>query len=171
MTSKTSEILMGEHKEILRVVDFLAQEADRLEKGKRVDEDILKKLVSFIRNYADKIHHAKEEDILFCEFETSCSHCNPVPQMLHEHELGRDFVKGIENGMKEKNKVKIIENMKGYASLLKEHIFKEDNILYPMAEDSINEKVKREMLAKFMELDKKKAKEIKENVNFARSLK
>ncbi len=89
-------------------------------------------------------------------------HCNPTQQMLHEHDLGRKFIKELKNGIKKDKKDKIIKNARGYAHLLQDHIFKEDKILYPMADKSLSQSVKNDILNKFkqveMELDKDKNK-------------
>ena len=124
MTQPT-RILSDEHQHILTVLKILNQEIDALNSGKEIDVNFFKEAIDFIRNYADKFHHAKEEDILFVEFEKKAgeSHCNPVPQMLHEHELGRDFVKNLEIGVHENDKSKVIESARGYVGLLQEHIF------------------------------------------------
>ena len=81
-------------------------------------------------------------------------HCNPTHQMRHEHDIGRGFVKAMESGLKENNKQKLIENARSYAELLREHIFKEDNILYPMAEDALSRKTKQAVAEKFEKLEK-----------------
>ena len=167
MAEKTIKMLVEEHKNILRVAEAMETECDKIASGmKGVDEAFFKKAIQFIRDYADKYHHAKEENILFKEL---CSeeakgkmHCNPVEQMLLEHDEGRKLVLGIEEGMKEKDKMKVVENAMGYVSLIREHIFKEDNILYPMAEQALSKESQNAMLKKFLTEDKKLGKE-KEN--------
>ncbi|MEK6936245.1 MAG: hemerythrin domain-containing protein [Nanoarchaeota archaeon] len=175
MISKTSKILTEEHKNILKVIENLENEADILERGKEINKKFFSDAIDFIRNYADKFHHAKEEDILFKEFdkaaEEGCAHCNPTKQMLSEHDEGRKFVKGIEQGVKENNKNKVIENARGYCMLLKEHIYKEDNILYPMADESLNEKVKNDMLKKFEKVERERRKDKEKYLTFVKSLK
>jgi hemerythrin-like domain-containing protein len=155
---KLTKALSDEHQNILKVIDALTKECSSLESGKELDKDFFEKAIDFIRNYADKFHHAKEEDILFVELnkEDIEMHCNPIPQMLHEHDLGRDFVKGMEQALKENNKAKVIENAKGYAQLLQEHIFKEDNILYPMADEALNQQIQKEVLDKFKQAESKR---------------
>jgi len=161
MESETSRILSEEHKNILKVIAIIKKECEAIKNGKQADKEFFSDAVDFIRNYADRFHHAKEEDILFKEFcnNESEMHCNPVNQMLFEHETGRNFVKGIESGIKENSKDKIVENALGYAQLLEEHIYKEDNILYPMADEGLSEKIKVEMLKKFKNIDKEKSKD------------
>lgn len=155
---KPTKILSDEHQNILKVIDALIKECDSLESGKGLDKDFFEKAINFIRNYADKFHHAKEEDILFKELckDTVEMQCNPIPQMLHEHDLGRDFVKGMEQALKENNKAKVIENARGYAQLLQEHINKEDNILYPMADEALNQQIQKEVLEKFRQAEHEK---------------
>ena len=147
-----TKILSGEHKNIMKVIDALAKECSAIESGKKIDTAFFEKAIGFIRNYADKFHHAKEENILFKEL--SLLHCNPVQQMLYEHDLGRGFVKGMEQAL-HGNKAKLIENTMGYCQLLREHIFKEDNILYPMADESLAQKTKKSILERFARADAK----------------
>lgn len=177
INSKTSKLLAEEHQNILKVIDALSEECNNLGAGKAMDKDFLTKAIDFIRNYADKFHHAKEEDILFKEFvrcaeqEGSCIHCNPVEQMLFEHEQGREFVKEMEQGLIKNNKEKVIEGIRGYTSLLKEHIFKEDNILYPMADEALDKKVQEAMLKRFKEVEKERKKDKDKYEKFAKRLK
>ncbi|MFA4952750.1 MAG: hemerythrin domain-containing protein [Candidatus Pacearchaeota archaeon] len=171
---KAIKILVDEHKNILKLADALEKECNKIKSGEKVNEDFFKKVIDFIRNYADKFHHAKEEDILFKEFcktaEKGCLHCNPVEQMLYEHDIGRKFVRGIEEGIKEKDKRKIVENSLGYVNLIREHIFKEDNILYPMAENSFDKRTKEEILKKFNKISKDKKIEERKYFLFVRGL-
>ncbi|MEK6885945.1 MAG: hemerythrin domain-containing protein [Nanoarchaeota archaeon] len=168
MTSKTSKMLSKEHEYILKVIAAIKNEEENMLAGK-INATFLREAIEFIRNYADKLHHAKEEDILFKEFEkdASCNSCNPVPQMLHEHEIGREYVKNMEQGINEKNPKKIIENALGYCRLLEEHISKEDSVLYPMTEETITKKALEEMYKKFEQIDKERAKDKNKYEKFA----
>ena len=174
ITTKTSKILAEEHQNILKVIDVLSDECNNLSAGKKINKDFLTKAIDFIRNYADKFHHAKEEDILFKEFckvaEREEVHCNPVEQMLVEHDMGRRFIKEIEEGLNEEDKQKVISGIKGYTSLLQEHIFKEDNILYPMADEVLNKEIEQEMLKKFEQVNKEKIKDREKYLAFVKSL-
>ena len=176
ITTKTSKILADEHQNILKVIDALSDECNNLDVGKEINKDFLTKAIDFIRNYADRFHHAKEEDILFKEFvkcaeqEGSCVHCNPVEQMLSEHDQGREFVKEMEQGLIKNNKEKVIEGIRGYTSLLKEHIFKEDNILYPMADESLDKKTEETMLKKFEKVEKERSADKRKYLAFVKSL-
>ena len=69
----------------------------------------------------------------------------PIGVMLHEHDQGRDYIRGLRQGvadLKSGDKsgvTKIVENIEGYSELLSRHIEKEDNILYPMAEKAFSD--------------------------------
>ena len=173
ISSETSKILSKEHENILKIVDALEFKIEQLN-DKSIDISFFKKVIDFIRNYADKFHHAKEEDILFKEFnkcaEEGCVHCNPVEQMLVEHDEGRKNVKLMESGLNEKNKDKLIEGATNYIRLIREHIFKEDNILYPMADEVLSEEVKKIMLEKFKEISIAKKKEVENFEKFTKEV-
>lgn len=152
-----TNMLSEEHKHILKVVNALNRECDAIGDGKKLDKEFFSKAVDFIRNYADKYHHAKEEDILFAELNKNEErmHCNPVPQMVYEHEQGRSFVKGLEESLKRNDKEGVLTNGKNYAALLQDHIFKEDNILYPLADEALTKKDQLDMLKRAEEANQK----------------
>ena len=149
--NKPTKILSDEHQNILKVIDTLDRECNALESGSNLDKPFFEKAVDFIQNYADKFHHAKEEDILFIEIckDSVQMHCNPTQQMLHEHDLGRNFVKGLTEGLSEENIKKILDNARGYANLLRNHIYKEDNILFPMADEALPQEIQESILERF----------------------
>ncbi|MDO8622938.1 MAG: hemerythrin domain-containing protein [archaeon] len=169
---KITKILVDEHKNILRVADALEKECDAINLGKEIDKTFFRSAIEFIKNYADKFHHAKEEDILFKEFnksaEDGCAHCNPVEQMLIEHDEGRENVKLMQEGLENNDKKKLISGARGYAQLIHEHIYKEDNILYPMTEEAIKKTTKNEMLKKYEKIEVERKKEIERYIKFAK---
>lgn len=149
--------LTEEHRYILKAVDALERECNKMNAGKAMDKAFFTGAIDFIRNYADRLHHAKEEDILFAELckDTVQMHCDPTEQMLHEHEMGRNFVKCMEDGVREGNHKKVADNGLGYARLLREHIFKEDNILYPMASRALGASVLKSIEGMFAKAEGK----------------
>lgn len=157
MMKNITQILSDEHQTILKVIDAVLKECAELENGKDLQIEFFTKTIDFIKNYADKFHHAKEEDILFKAMLENIEnlHCNPIPVMLHEHDEGREFVKGMEEGMTENNKEKIIENARGYGMLLRDHIYKEDNVLYPMAEEALSDEQKEFVNQNYKEVEVK----------------
>ena len=116
---ETTKILSAEHQNILKMLDLLLKECVALESGQPLKKSFFERAVDFIKHYADKFHHAKEEDILFMELNRpeAQMHCNPTGQMLYEHDLGRGFVKGLEEGLAAEDAAKIMENARNYAQL------------------------------------------------------
>jgi hemerythrin-like domain-containing protein len=152
-----TQILSEEHQTILKVINAALKECTEIENGKALKLEFFKKTIDFIKNYADKFHHAKEEDILFKTMLENAEnlHCNPIPVMLHEHDEGREFVKGMEKGISENNKETLIEQTRGYCILLQNHIYKEDNVLYPMAEEALSDEQKDLVNQKYQEVELK----------------
>ena len=154
--SKHSQVLMDEHVYILKVIGALNHECHALSAKKPLNKKFFSDSIDFIRNFADKFHHAKEEKIFFVEFYNNAhkAHCNPVDQMLVEHDMGRGYVKGLAEALEAENMREIIDNSLLYANLLKEHIFKEDSILYPMADELFDQKTQDEIAEKFSKVEK-----------------
>ncbi|HVP37309.1 MAG TPA: hemerythrin domain-containing protein [Terriglobales bacterium] len=159
---KPTEELKEEHKVILRMLKVLEKASLNLEEGKEVKPEVFKKAVDFIRNFADKCHHGKEEDTLFPMMEKYGipREGGPLGVMLYEHTLGRNYVKVMAEAVEKYEKgdkssvEKLVENARGYAGLLAPHIFKEDNILYVMADRSIPEKEQKILEEKFEKIEK-----------------
>ena len=149
-----TKILSEEHQNILKVIESMLSECDSLEKGKELDRTFFEKAIEFIRNYADTFHHAKEEDVLFKIMLDNADgmHYNPIPVMLHEHDLGRNFVSSMVIGLEGNDTKLLIENAREYGFLLRDHIYKEDNILYPMAEEAVSEEDKERVLQLYDEV-------------------
>lgn len=157
-----TENLKDEHQVILRMIKILLVASDKMEKGEAVSSDVFKKAVDFVRVFADRCHHGKEEGELFPLLEQKgiLKHRGPIAVMLMEHEQGRLFVKGLSEALikYEKGDVaakkEILENARGYASLLDQHIYKEDNILYPMGDKVLSAADNRLLLEKFEGIEK-----------------
>lgn len=149
--------LMQEHQLILKYVDLMERYAHlNLQKPDSfIMFDKAGAFIDFIHEFADTFHHAKEENSLFRYLVTPgvLIHCNPVPQMLSEHEQARSYVHNMENALENKNLQTLIHNTKQYANLLREHIFKEDNILYPMAEQRLSDELKATLLQEYEETE------------------
>jgi hemerythrin-like domain-containing protein len=152
-----TENLMKEHQLILKYVDLMERYAETSLKNSNTTILLEKAncFIQFIHEFADHFHHAKEEDILFRYLEVPgvLTHCNPVHQMLFEHERAREFVRNMENAIQIKDLNELMVNAVQYAKLLKDHIFKEDNILYPMGERGLSDEAKSSLLKEYTETD------------------
>jgi hemerythrin-like domain-containing protein len=154
MKADITRTLVDEHRLILRMITLLERNASSAAEGSFTDWQFFLDGVDFIRNYADRFHHAKEEDVLFEALVKNGMprEHSPVAAMLMEHDQGRAYVKGMENaalaalaGQAGREK-ELAENALAYTALLREHISKEDGILYPLAERVIPEGLRDDVL-------------------------
>lgn len=147
-----TENLENDHVHILRLCDVMMKMTE-----KETDTTDIETVVSLIRNFADGLHHKKEEDLLFPKMaEKGFSPVQgPVAVMLMEHETGRKFVRGIADNialLKSGDSAalaNIRSNMTGYADLLRNHIAKENNILFRMADNALTEGEQQNLVDQF----------------------
>jgi hemerythrin-like domain-containing protein len=154
MKTDITQALVAEHRLILRMIALLERNAPLTAAGNYTNWRFYLDGVDFIRQYADRFHHAKEEDVLFSALVTNGMprDNSPVAAMLMEHDQGRAYVLAMESavqktldGLPGQGSV-IAENALAYAALLREHIAKEDDILYPLAERVIPEAMRGEIV-------------------------
>jgi len=113
--------------------------------------------ISFMQIFTDTYHHAKEEDILFKYLQAPgvLSHCNPLPVMLSDHEQGRMYTQNMKDALANNDLKTLCDNACAYSQTLKQHIFKEDNILYPMAENGISDDDKIALKNEYRQVEEK----------------
>jgi hemerythrin-like domain-containing protein len=159
---KPTDILKHEHELILKVLDAAEREASAIAGGGAAVADRLTAFVDFIRNFADHCHHAKEEDVLFVRMGERGfpREVGPVAVMLHEHELGRAHIAAVADNIAgavagdAAARAVVAERLAGYAALLRQHIFKEDNILFPMADRVFSEADQAALAADFERVER-----------------
>ena len=147
--------LVDEHRLILRMITLLERNAALTATGRYSNWKFYLDGVDFIRNFADRFHHAKEEDVLFEALVKNGMprENSPIAAMLMEHDQGRIFVMAMETATLEAldggaGRERIIaDNALAYAALLREHIAKEDEILYPLAERVIPDTMRDDIIA------------------------
>ena len=106
--------------------------------------------IDFIRNYADKYHHAKEEDETFKYFNENL---DIIKVIRNDHVKVRNHVKAMLQAIKEKDKKALAEHLKAYSEILPEHIKKEDEILYPWMDRNLSTSQVGQLYSKFYEID------------------
>ena len=154
---RPTDILTDEHKVILMVCDAAEREAQSMRSSGTVDAEKIAKMVDFFRTFADRCHHAKEEDLLFVRMADRGfpRDFGPVGMMLHEHVQSRSNVAAVADNVAAaaagdaRALAAVCENLLAYASLLRSHIYKEDNILYPMANQAFSEADQAALSAEF----------------------
>jgi hemerythrin-like domain-containing protein len=158
---KATDMLMQEHKMIEKVLNSIERQVKRVENGDKINPSFFINASDFIRGFADGCHHRKEENALFPAMVLAGipKENGPIGQMLIEHEQGRQYNKGIRSAAEEllKGNEKIVdqllENAKGYSKLLHQHINKENNILFPMANKAIPIKQQEELADEFERIE------------------
>jgi hemerythrin-like domain-containing protein len=156
-------ILMNEHRIIESVLGSLETCALEIEGGLAFERAFARDYAGFLRGFADAWHHGKEEDILFRRMvERGFSEeSGPVAVMLHEHREGRALVgaiHGVGEGTGEvtpAERATFLTGANGFIPLLRQHIQKEDNILYPMSERVLSSAEFETMLADFTAFEAK----------------
>jgi len=126
-----------------------------------VEPETLAGLIEFFRVFADRCHHTKEEDLLFPLLETKGLR-GPLGVMLSEHSAGRrliqelsEFADAYGNGAREAGP-RWAAAARDYTALLREHIDKENNVLFQIAETVLTEAEQRDLVKAFDRLEEEK---------------
>ena len=156
-----TENLENDHVYILTLTEVM----QKIALSESPDPAHVESVITIIKNFADGIHHAKEENLLFPKLGQKgfSPHQGPVAVMLHEHVEGRNFVKGMSENLelyksgKHEAAAGISVNMEGYASLLQNHIAKENNILFKMADNVLSADEQSELIDDFERVESNQA--------------
>ncbi|OGZ37563.1 MAG: hypothetical protein A3A94_03300 [Candidatus Portnoybacteria bacterium RIFCSPLOWO2_01_FULL_43_11] len=145
------EELKADHEKILEELGLL----EKAVKESAVDKKQVENFLRFTGTFAEP-HHHKEEEVLFPELEKKGvpNEGGPIGMMLMEHATKREYVKNLKKALDENNEDEMKKNALAIVSLLGEHIFKENNILYPMAEDVLSEDDMSRLSHKCREIEK-----------------
>ena len=155
------EELMTEHRAIERMLTVLEAAGGRLEAGERVRPGLFRDAVDFVRNFADRCHHGKEEENLFPRLEELGvpREGGPLGVMLLEHDEGRAYIGAIadavgayESGDEAAGRT-IAGNAAGYVGLLRGHIQKEERVLFPMADQVLSGDDQRSLEDSFQRIE------------------
>lgn len=161
---KPTDELRNEHKAILAMLKIMEAILIKKEAGTPFPLAHLEQITDFLKTFADRCHHGKEEDYLFPALEKAGipREGGPIGVMLQEHAMGRDYTRGMVDGIaKLRNKEPqadyvITRNMEDYIQLLTQHIQKENNILFVMAEMHLEEGVQQEISLGFQKVEKER---------------
>lgn len=127
--------MMIEHRLIERMIQIMDAEAKRIKKEGVLNLTLIDKTVDFIRTYADRCHHGKEEGILFRELEKkniSKEHKKTMDELVEDHKLGRELTgslaKARENaaGGNHSQVATVVDIMEKLVNFYPKHIEKED---------------------------------------------
>lgn len=154
---EATKVLEAEHRVIERVLGALETTADRLDAGEAADPHLFVMAADFFKGFADGCHHRKEEGVLFPAMEAAGipAQGGPIAVMVEEHERGRTLTARMRAAAERLGagdaaaRAEIVSTAREYVSLLREHIAKEDHVLFPMANAALSDQAARGVLESF----------------------
>jgi hemerythrin-like domain-containing protein len=132
-----TSILAGEHEVILQVLAALEAMAVRSAAGTLPVADA-KDALDVLRTFADKCHHGKEEEILFPALEAQVPGFGPTQVMRAEHVEGRGLIRAMGEAVEHADAAGFSRAAHGYVDLLRNHIAKENDILFRIAQSMLS---------------------------------
>lgn len=156
--------LMWEHRLIEKMISSMMRHMDKAESGRKIHPLVIDTAVDFIRTYADRTHHGKEEEILFRDLakkELTADLKNTMQELLADHVWGRKTTAQIVAAKekyfsgKEEALAEIIELTRELGSFYPKHIEKEDKHFFYPCEEYFSLPEQQKMLAEFWEFDRK----------------
>jgi PAS domain S-box-containing protein len=159
MSEHWDEVLMGEHRLLEKVAGVLVSEVGKSttvgEMAKESRARVTRSL-DFFETFMDKCHNQKEEKVLFPLLEQRGipKEGGPIGVMLLEHEKEREFIRKIKGSLAEENIKQMLVDSKNFSELLKDHVWKEDETLYPMGKRVLSEADGKKLLSGFDGIEK-----------------
>ena len=159
------DLLMQEHRLIERVLDALEMGAGQLERSRAVPPAFFLESADFIAGFADGCHHRKEEGVLFGAMIESGvpSGGGVIDMMLDEHEQGRALTRALRDAARRLQagdltaRAQVASSVRNYVALLRDHIAKEDEMLFPMADEILSSASQERVLAAFDRVEREEA--------------
>lgn len=155
--------LMIEHRLIERMIALAGEAVSRIRTEESVDPVFIDKMVDFIRLYADRTHHGKEENILFRDLEKkamSGEDRRMMEELIEEHILGRKTTQALVEAnqrYREGDRSALSDIAAAMGRLIEfypKHIEKEDKIFFPAVRAYFSDAEEQKMLSEFWEFDR-----------------
>jgi hemerythrin-like domain-containing protein len=156
--------LMVEHRLIERMIAVIEHALGQMRTTRRADPVFIDTAVDFIRTYADRTHHGKEEDIMFAELakrRLSQGDRAMMNELIQEHVFGRKVTKAlVEANARYRGNDRaaledIVDSLQTLVAFYPQHISKEDKIFFPAARTYVTDEEDQAMLQAFWEFDRK----------------
>jgi len=156
-------LLMKEHRLIEKMIQLMEKEIEKMKRFVKANPLFIDIAVDFIRMYADRTHHGKEEDILFRDLEKkefSPNHTKIMEELVEEHIWARNTVAKLVDAKNqyEKGNVKVLNDIVKHLSELTEfypkHVEKEDKHFFIPVMKYFTEEEKDKMFQEFWDFDK-----------------
>jgi hemerythrin-like domain-containing protein len=155
--------LMIEHRLIERMILLIKDVLAEIESTQKVDPVFVDTAVDFIRMYADRTHHGKEEDILFRDLEKkdlSVDDQQVMNELIEEHVFGRNTTRAlVDANTRYRNGdtsalADIAEKLQTLIDFYPKHIEKEDKVFFPASRAYFTDEEDQAMLVEFGEFDR-----------------
>jgi hemerythrin-like domain-containing protein len=155
---------MMEHRLIERMLTIVKDAAQHIESAGTVDPLFVDAAVDFIRIYADRTHHGKEEDILFRELDKrdmSAEDRRVMEELIADHIFGRQTTRDLVDANERYRKgdetalAEIASKLRTLVEFYPKHIAKEDKMFFPASRAYFSEDEDQAMLAEFWDFDRK----------------
>jgi hemerythrin-like domain-containing protein len=143
--------LRHEHEVILRALAIVERAGERLASGTPMDEAALGELVALVRTFADTCHHGKEEAELFPVLEAKGVGAVLAP-FLGEHEEGRAYLRALAGPGLAGERAAAARR---YVGLLRDHIERENGVLFPMADEVLSIEEQTELAKRYAEVEER----------------
>ena len=141
--------LKKDHDLIEKVLRAMWATIPLLKNGKTIPEPIISQVIDFTKNFTDVCHHGKEENSLFPALEKKGmpKESGPIAVMLMEHQITRKIAARMEESSKTYIKtgdaIQLVTDMQEYINHVVQHIWKENNRLFEMAEMALRNDVEK----------------------------
>ena len=155
--------LMIEHRLIERMIALMKGELEKERNEGVVDVEFVDSAVDFLRTYADRCHHGKEEDILFRDLlqkRLTEEHRRMIHELLQEHVLGRQTVAGLVDAKEDyvegntRATEKVAQHIQKLVELYPAHINKEDNRFFVPSMAYLNDQERADMMKEMADFDR-----------------
>ena len=156
MINQNLKLLYDEHTIIVNAIDVSKQCEQLIGVDDIAYEKIIHQLIAFFRNYADKYHHFKEEEILFPEMTKRNEFLSDgvIKEMFDNHDEFRKMIKCIESNLNSRNFVLVQKELKKYGEALLDHISVENDEVFQMAESILSESELEKIFHRFLDCDR-----------------
>jgi hemerythrin-like domain-containing protein len=151
-------VLAREHRLIERALDILSRICDEARRTKKLDAAEVTQVIQFLREFADRTHHLKEERILFPAIESTTFF--PGCGLVSEHQLGRERVQGMADAVERASRgdaegVRVfLRQARSLIVMLRAHIAKEDDCLASVVHRSFSGEDGERLTQEFEEMER-----------------
>ena len=158
---QATDDLRNEHEVIQQVLDCVEVLAERAARTRRIDTVSARDALDFLGTFADRCHHGKEEQRLFpaLHLKGFPKHVGPIAVMLDEHDQGRAAIEWMRQAVAEAEldhgsaALRFAKSAHCYVELLRDHIDKENGVLFPMADQILGEEETLALISSFNEIE------------------